>query len=46
MPEAQPIRVMLRVAGLLTFVFLMLLFIALRVARAIRTHKRRARSPD
>ena len=41
-PEAQPFRVMLRVTGLLTLVFLILLFIALRVARAIRTHKRRA----
>jgi hypothetical protein len=41
-PEAQPFRVMLRVAGLLTFVFLILLFIALHVARAVRTHKRQA----
>ena len=42
-PEAQPFRVMLRLTGLLTLVVLILLFIALWVARAIRTHQRRAR---
>jgi hypothetical protein len=46
MSEAQPHRVALRVTGFVTLVFLVLLFLALRVARAIRTHKRRARSPD
>jgi hypothetical protein len=43
-PEAQPFRVALRVMGFLTLVFLIFLFIALRVARAIRTRKRRTRS--
>ncbi len=39
-PEAQPFRVVLRVIGFFTLVFLVFLFIALRVARAIRTRKR------
>jgi hypothetical protein len=45
-PEAQPFRVALRVTGFFTLVFLVFLFVALRVARTIRSHKRRTRSLD
>jgi hypothetical protein len=46
LPEAQPFRVALRVIGFISLLLLVLLFIALRVARALRAHKRRARAPD
>jgi hypothetical protein len=45
-PEAQPFRVALRVAGFFTLVFLVLVFIALRVARTLTTHKHQTRPRD
>jgi hypothetical protein len=46
LPEVQPFCVMLRVIGSLTLLFLVLLFIGLRVARVIRKRKSQSRSLD